>query len=107
MEPEFFLDGGAGAEPGFEVAIGSLPVGPVGGDGAHGAGFGAKIVNVIWLQNEGDLILAAGEFCEVVQDEFGIFGEIKVGIESKFLGDFGMVEFVDGRIHAAVNGEKI
>ena len=49
MEPELFFGGGIFAEPGFEVVVGDLPVLPVGGNGAHGAGFGAEIIDVIWF----------------------------------------------------------
>lgn len=49
MEPEFFGESGTRAEPGFEIAVGSLPVGPAGTRRFDGASFGAEIINVEWL----------------------------------------------------------
>lgn len=46
MEPEFFGDGGVGAEPGFEVLVGGLPVLPIDGGAVDGAGAGAEVVNI-------------------------------------------------------------
>ena len=49
---EVFAYGGMRAEPGFEVAVGALPIGPLGSDGAHGGAFGARIVDVERLQDK-------------------------------------------------------
>ena len=52
MKVVFFAEGGVWAEPGFEIFVGSLPVLPVGGDGTHGTGFSAEVVDVERLENE-------------------------------------------------------
>ena len=104
VEPELFFNGGVWAEPGFEIFVGSLPVMPVSGDGTHGTGFSAEVVDVERLENESWF---AGSLIQVIEHKFSIFGKIKFGVENKFTGDFGAIKFVDGRIHTTIYGEEI
>ena len=46
VEPESFSYSGVGAEPGFEILVGGLPVFPLNSSGINGTGFGAKIVDI-------------------------------------------------------------
>lgn len=46
VEPELFPSRWMGAEPGFEILVGGLPVFPLNSGGINGTGFGAKVVNV-------------------------------------------------------------
>lgn len=103
-KPELFFDGGARTEPFFEVGVRRLPICPIGGSGVDGAGGGTEIVNIEWLENEGWFAFG---FFEIVEDKFGVFGKIERLVESDIFGDVGAVEFVDGGIHAPVDGEKI
>lgn len=75
-------------EPGLEVAVGSLPVLPTCGGFFHGAGLGARIVNVERFE---DKINVAWGFFEVVEDEFGVFGEVKFSVEMTRFGGFSEI----------------
>lgn len=46
VKPEFFGDGGVGAEPGFEDLVGGLPVAPLDSGFINGASVGAEVVNI-------------------------------------------------------------
>ena len=81
-----------------------MPVLPTCGGLFHGAGFGAGIVNVERFEDETNALRG---FFEVVEDEFSVFGEVEFSIEMTRFGGFSEIEFVDGRIEAAVDGEKI
>ena len=98
VEPESFFEGGVRAEPFLEVMVGGLPVVPTSGDGTHGAGFGAEIVNIKWCEDKSR---------KIIEDEFGVFGEIEFGVKVDGASDVATIEFIDGRIHSPIDGEKI
>ena len=99
-KPELFAKSGAGAEPGFEVMVGGLPISPDDGGLIDGASSGAKVVNVERFENKIDVTVG---FCKIVENKFGVFGESKAFVEMAGLGDLGLIEFVDGGVHAAVD----
>ena len=52
VEEESFSCRWMWTEPNLEVAVRTLPVGPFGGDGAHGGADGARVVDIERLQDK-------------------------------------------------------
>lgn len=103
-EPEALREGRIFADPSLEISEGSLPVLPDDAAGFDGASVGAKIVGVERFENEGDF---ARGFFEVVEDEFGVFGEVEFFVEVAGFGEFGAKKFVGDGVEAAVEREEL